>query len=408
MEVSSPTIVNKTVQTNIYNNPSSSNENFYVETQNIKNISELNFNNIQNYSSADLKEIFRDNEQEQSKALLLKQLSQISNDKSFNKTIFEKARNMDNKDIAILSHTLHTSNSIDYYSDNILSYKNLDNIDEKKEIRNTNKLSFVSKEDSVAFLEQTIEYIETSVKYNKFMEHPEDSKKAQGFHDIFNEIKKDYIDNVNEESGVLAHYINYTKPLSLEEKQQQKDQEQIDLAMKAHGLDPKSNLDQFQFKLMQEGYSKDEAFERTQIYHEAGLIDNNEWFEKFGVRVYSLSMLAHNPILRESMMETYATMDTNELREVASRMSGGFSLSIEDMKKILGDEETSNPRDVMARAKKHWEELYGTPEKMMNMFNERLKALDQEQRFTAENIDYIKDGIYMIIEHYNKKIQENK
>jgi len=215
--------------------------------------------------------MFSYDKKEQSKVLLLKQLSQISNDTTFNKTIFEKAKSMGNEDIAILSHALHTSSSIDYYSDNILSYKNLANIDEQNEISTTDKLSFNSKEEGVAFLEQTIEYIETSVKYNRFMEHPEDSKKAQEFYDIFNGIKKDYIDNVNENTGILSHYTNYTKPLSLEEKQAQKDQAQIDRAMKMHGLDPASNLDQFQFKLMQEGYSKDEAFERTQIYNQAGL-----------------------------------------------------------------------------------------------------------------------------------------
>ncbi len=339
------------------------------------------------------------------KEQLLESLSQKTNDDNFNKIISNHAKDMSLEELHIFSFILDESSSIDRYSDILLSPEDI-----KKSYSNdisTNKLNINSYEDIYKFIDSTIDHLEKSYKNNRSWDHSKEAHISQKFTELFKDIKDEYIDAINDDKSLLGEYMRTIKPLILEEAQEIEDANQLKIAMEIYGLDSGSNKAKFTFELMQEGYSQTEAKERTDAYASAGLISHSDIEEKFGIVVMDITMIGSNPVLKESMMEAYAQMDTKTLQGVVAKVNS-FPRSLEDFKVILGKEGQYTPEEIIQNSKDYWEDKYGTTEQINNHFLKSMTKVNVDQRFTQEDLSYIKDGIQFLADVFNKNISNNE
>ena len=410
MEVQSTTQTTSTQETTQTKSTESSTA-FTVSSTNdnsINELSDLTFENIQTLTKDDIAEIFKDDKNSLEKATMLKNLSQKTNDGDFNKIIFNHAKDMDINDIKTLSFILDESSTIDRYSGIILSPEDLDEVSSSLNGLSSKRLTLNSYEDSYEFIDSTIEHLDTSYKNNRFMMHPDEAEISQKFTELFKDIKDEYIDAIDDDKSILGEYMRTIKPLILEEEQKIQESEQLKKDMEIYGLDSSSNIQKFEYELIQEGYTRKEARERTMLYNHAGLISDSDTADKFGINLYNLGMLSRNPELKNSMMEAYAQMDTNTLREVSQRMSRTFSIDMESMKKIMGPEEDANPEEIMKRADDYWNNEYGTTEQVLNMFQEKLDRIKIDQKFTTDDLSYITDGFNLLIDIFIKNSKQKE
>ncbi|MDY0328858.1 MAG: hypothetical protein RBR07_11450 [Arcobacteraceae bacterium] len=335
---------------------------------------------------------------------ILEQLSHISNNDNFNEKISQVAKNMNEEDLKLFTFVLNESPNMDEYNYVILSDKDIKNVESQESVQVKENFSFKTDEEALDFIDMTLEHLELSIKNNHFMENPHEEKKSQQFFDIFTDIKSNYIKTIDENNATLGIMTKYERPISLEELQKQKEQEQINLAMQGHELDPKSDLDKATFKFMQEGYSKTEAIDRAMAYKGAGLIPNTEFFEKFGVTVYSLSFIAHNPAYKKALEESFEKMTTEQIKGVSKTIGSSdvLSIHVNELSKILPKDEDIGAEEVMRRMDEYWNNRYGSPEKMMAMFDKVLRQNEINQKFSTEDLTYVEDGINILIETYKK------
>jgi len=345
-----------------------------------------------------------ENSSQISREEILEQLSHISNNDNFNEKVSQVAKSMDEEDFKLLTFVLNESPNMDQYNYVILSDKDIKNVESQESVQVKEKFSFTTDEEALDFIDATLKHLEVSIKNNHFMENSHEEKKSQEFFDIFTDIKSNYIKTIDENNAALGIMTKYERPVSLEELQKRKEQEQVNLAMMRHELDPKSDLDKATFKFMQEGYPKTEAIERASAYKDAGLIPNTEFFEKFGVTVYSLSFIAHNPEYKKALEESFEKMTTEQIKGVSKTISssGVFSIHVDELSKILPRDEDIGPEEVMRRMNEYWNDRYGTGDKMMAMFDKVLRQNEINQNFTTEDLYYIEDGINILIDTYKK------
>lgn len=247
------------------------------------------------------------NTNESNRDTIIESLSYISNNNNFNEKISQVASSLNEEDLKLFAFVLNESDKMDKFSSVILSDKNIKTVNEDGTIQVKQRLIFNTNEEALDFIDETLSHLKTSVKNGHFEKKNYAENKSQQFVDTFEDIKSNYIKTIDENNAALGIMTKYTKPLSLE----QKEQEQIDLAMKGHRLDPKSGLDQYTFKFMKEGYSQKDAEERAMAYKDAGIIPNTEFFEKFGVTLYNLSFIAHNPEYKNALEKSFEKMDTD-------------------------------------------------------------------------------------------------
>jgi hypothetical protein len=343
-------------------------------------------------------------ESQTSKDILLEQLSQISNNDNFNEKISQVAQNMDEDNLKLFAFVLNESPNMNRYSDVILGDKNIDKVNGQKSVQITKKFVFNTNEEALDFINDTLKHLETSIKNNFAWERDYEEGKSKEFYNTFENIRTNYIKTIDENNAILGIMTHYAKPISLEEAQRQKDQEQFDLAMKRDGLNPKNNLDVATFKFMQEGYSNSEAIERTQAYKSAGLILDTFFEEKFGTIVYNLSFMENSPEYKKALEASFEKMDTETIKGVLKTISssGVFSISMEDMMKIMPrDEKGLGSKEVMRRLNEYWDNRYGSTEKMMEMFDKVLRQNEINQKFSTDDFSYIEAGLNILIETYN-------
>ena len=337
------------------------------------------------------------------KATMLKKLSQKTNDDIFNKIIFNSSKDMDIDDIKILSTILDDSSSIDRFSGILLSPEKLSELSSSKYIISNDKLSLDSYKDSYEFINSTIEHLEQSYKNNKFNEHPDEAIVSEKFHKLFLDIENKYIDIIDDDKSILSEYTKTIKPLILEEAQEIEENQQLKMAMKIYGLDSGSSLQKFEYELIKEGYRRDEARDRASLYAQAGLLGHSDIEEKFGIVIHDLSMLGRTPELKEAMIESYAQMDTEQLREVISKVNS-FPMNFEDFRNILGAEGQYTPEEIVKRADNYWENKYGKPEQIINHFFDKIAEVD---KFPPINASNIKNGIQLLMDIFKEKINYN-
>jgi len=345
-----------------------------------------------------------ENSSQMSREEIIEQLSHISNNDNFNEKISQMAQNMDEEDLKLFTFVLNESPNMDEYNYVILSDKDIKKVKEQESIQLKESFVFNTDEEALDFINDTLKHLEISIKNNFAHERDYEEKKSKEFYNTFENIKTNYIKTIDENNAALGIMTHYTRPVSLEELQKQKDQEQFDIAMKGHGLDPKSNLDIATFKFMQEGYSKNEAMERSKAYKSAGLIQDSFFEEKFGTKVYSLSFIAHNPEYKKALEESFEKMTTEQIKGVSKTISSSevFSIHVDELSKILPRDEDIGPEEVMRRMDKYWNDRYGTAEKMMAMFDKVLRQNEINQNFTTEDLSYIETGINILIDTYKK------
>lgn len=336
---------------------------------------------------------------------ILEQLSHISNNDNFNEKISQIAKNMDEEDLKLFTFVLNESPNMDEYNYVILSDKDIKKVKAQDTVQVTENFIFNTDEEALDFIANTLKHLEISIKNNFAHERDFEEKKSKEFYNTFENIKTNYIKTIDENNAALGIMTKYERPVSLEELQKQKDQEQFDMAMREHGLDPKSNLDIATFKFIQEGYSKNEAMKRSKAYENAGLIPNTFFEEKFGTKVYKLSFIAHNPEYKKALEESFEKMTTEQIKGVSKTISSSevFTIPLEDLMKIMPkDEKDLGPEEVMRRMDEYWDDRYGTQEKMSEMFDKVLRQNKINQNFTTENLSYIEVGINILIDTYKK------
>lgn len=340
---------------------------------------------------------------------ILEQLSHMSNNDNFNEKISQVAKNMNEEDLKLFTFVLNESPNMDEYNYVILSDKDIKKVEAQDTVQVTEKFIFNTDEDALDFIDTTLKHLKISIKNNFAHERVYEEKKSKEFYNTFENIKTNYIKTIDENNAVLGIMTHYTKPISLEEIQKQKEQEQINLAMQGHGLNPKSDLDKVAFKFIQEGYPKAEAMERAQAYKSAGLIPDTESFEKFGTMVYSLSFIAHNPEYKRALEESFEKMTTEQIKGVSKTIgsNGVLSIHVNKLKEILPRDENIEAEEVMRRMDEYWNNRYGTSEKMMAMFNKVLRENESNQKFSTNDLSYIEDGLNILIETYETIRRKN-
>jgi len=218
----------------------------------------------------------------------------------------------------------------------------------------------------------------------------------------YSNIKESEIEN----EAILEQYTSSTKPLSLEEQQKVKDEEQLKLAMEFYELDPDSNLDRFTMSLMQDGYSKDIAQQRTQAYAMVGLIPHNfnSLENQDEIKIITIATPSMTK-MKETLRESYDQMSTEQITNISGRLMLDLSLPANE---IFGKDKNLTPEEVQARATKYLDEKFGTKEKVLNFFNNKLNSVIAEEKILNEDFTYIKDGFNIILENIDKKYDEEK
>lgn len=83
-------------------------------------------------------------------------------------------------------------------------------------------------------------------------------------------------------------------------------------------------------------------------------------------------------------------------------LSGVFSIHVDELSKILPKDEDIGAEEVMRRMDEYWNNRYGSPEKMMAMFDKVLRQNEINQKFSTEDLTYVEDGINILIETYKR------
>ena len=231
-----------------------------------------------------------------------------------------------------------------------------------------------------------------STKSSFSVESNKESNSSSKTSDECKKLSKDD-KQIDEDNATLESYTKVNKPLSLEEAQKQKDEEQFDLAMKGHDMNPNSDMERFAFKLMQKGYRKEEAIERTNMYSRVGLVPR-EYQVIDDSQINYVGIVSHSAKFKESLEESFEQMSTAQLKKIAYDIPVG--LPMED---IIADNPTHE--EIMKRAGKYWDEN-GTIGKIVNMFNEQIEEVNIQQKFTTEDLSYIKDGFQLLIDTFKE------
>ncbi len=192
-----------------------------------------------------------------------------------------------------------------------------------------------------------------------------------------------------------------------------KDQEQFDLAMEAYGLHPDNTRDVFMMELIQQGYSENSARERANIYQSAGLLADENGASSITLgdevfEVYHLSLVTFDPVYKQSLREAYDQMDNEQLKEVHSKVSSQLSLSVDDLKEVMSRDGSKSHEEIREGLKEYWDERYGTPEQVLSIFEKALKSIEIDEKFSKEDLTYIKEGVYLLIEEYKKNLDTSK
>jgi hypothetical protein len=161
---------------------------------------------------------------------------------------------------------------------------------------------------------------------------------------------------------------------------------------------------------MQEGYSKNEAIERTSAYKSAGLIRDTFLEEKFGETIYSLSFITYNPEYKKALEDSFENMTTQQIKGVVKTISSSevFSIHVDELAKILPRDEEIGPQEVARRMNEYWNDRYGSQEKMSEMFNKLLRQNEINQQFTTDDLTYIEEGLNILIDTYKENNNASK
>lgn len=357
----------------------------------------LDFNNIQYFKASELKEMFP-NEEDVNKAYYLKRISDFSNDDELNKILFNKAKEYESSEdvsnmLVILNYEKNFTKNreFDFPSDfNLKPYYNENNpLDSEFKFKNENKI--------LDFLD-TIDY-----HLNRGNEGPQ----SQWFASEFKEVRKNYEIQMGENNALFTQMTKYTKPQSLEEAQKQKDEENIAKAMEAIGLDSTSDFDRFAFGIMQEGYSKEEALQRTNIYEYVGLVPKDSTIKKFGIEEIfneSSNYLTQNPTLKQSLMESFSKMDTVQLKKVGHSIGSEFGLALND---IFVEGENLSNEQFQVKINQFWKDKFGTSEKILDMFYEKLQYFIKEDERGAEDYQYVMDAFEILMDRFLENSNKN-
>lgn len=212
-----------------------------------------------------------------------------------------------------------------------------------------------------------------------------------------NDILIRYDNQIEENNAILESYTKTTKQLSLEELQKQKDEEQFVLAMKGHDMNPNSDLERFAFKFMQQGYRKEEAIERTNIYSMMGLVPREHQVLDDS-QINYVGIITHNPKFKESLEESFEKMTTKQLQKTAHSIS--VSIPMEEI--ISGN---PSHEEIMKRAAEYWTEGNGAINKIVDTLYREMKDIDVRQKFTTDDLSYIKEGFQILIDTFNNNFK---
>ena len=359
----------------------------------IKKVNDLSFDNIQYFKVSELKEMFPTKE-EQNKAYYLKRVSDFSNDDDLNKILFNNAKDLDTSEdvsnmLVILNYEKNFTKDREFDFPSKLNLRPYYNEDDPLE----SEFNFEDKGKVREFLENIIYHLDKGQK----------TEVSNQFSLRFKEMKKEYTSNIDENEALLDQMTKYIKPQTLEEAQKQKDEEQIALAMEGHGLDATSDFHRFTFGLMQDGYSKQAAFERANVYSAMNLIPRDSDIKKFGIQevIRDSGYLSRDPVLKQSLMESFDKMDTDELKKVGYDIAFSLSFSL-NFGAIVDFGEDVSPEEMDRRIDQYWKERFGTTDKLLSAFNERLQYFVDEDARGLEYLEYVIDAYKMLIDTLKK------
>ena len=365
--------------------------------ESINTLEDLDFDNIQYFKASELKEMFP-NEEDGNKAYYLKRVSDFSNDDELNKLLFNKAKELNSSEdvsnmLVILNYEKNFTKNreFDFPSNlNLRPYYNENNpFDSEFKFKDENEI---------------IEFLDI---INYHLNRGNESLESSYFSNEFENIKEKYQKQMGENNALYTQMTKYQKPQSFEEAQKQKDEENIAKAMEAIGLDPTSDFDRFTFGIMQEGYSKEEAFERTNIYEYVGLVPKDSTIRKFGIEEIfneSSNYLTQNPTLKQSLMESFSKMDTEQLKKVGHSIGSEFGLALND---IFVEGENLSNEQFQVKINQFWKEKFGSAQKIISMFDEKLQYFVQEHERGAEDYTYVINAFEILIDTFLQNSKEN-
>jgi len=217
------------------------------------------------------------------------------------------------------------------------------------------------------------------------------------------------IAKAQEKKDEQANEINNTTGTQVQEDitRTQKDQEQFELAMEAYGLSPTDTKDIFMMELIQQGYSEDTARGRANIYNNAGLLADEDGVTYITMGeetlpVHHLSLAVFDPTYKQSLRELYDQLDTEQLKK--SRVTTGLGIHVSDLKEIMPRDGSKSSEEVKAGLKEYWDEKYGTPEKIFEMFDMVLHKIKMEEKFTNTKLTDERESVEKFIEIYKKNV----
>jgi len=366
--------------------------------ESISIIEDLNFENIQYFKASELKEMLG-NKEDGDKAYYLKRVSDFSNDDELNKILFNKAKDFESSEdvsnmLVILNYEKNFTKNreFDFPSKlNLRPYYN-ENDPLKSEFK------FKDENAIIDFLE-TIDY---------HLNRGSEGEQSKWFSNQFTDIKENYQEQMGENNDLFNQLTKYTKPQSLEEAQRQENEKHIAIAMEAIGLDPTSDFSRFAFGIMKEGYSKEEALERTNIYEYVGLIPKDSDIRKFGIEEMfndSSGYLNQDPNLKQSLMESFSKMDTEQLKEVGYSIGSEFALSLND---IFVEGENLSKDETQEKIDQFWIDKFGTTQKILDMFNEKLEYFIREHERGEKDYTYVFEAFEILTDSFlsnSKKVK---
>lgn len=358
--------------------------------ESISTLEDLNFENIQYFKASELKEMLA-NKEDGDKAYYLKRVSDFSNDDELNKILFNKAKDFESSEdvsnmLVILNYEKNFTKNREFDFPSKLNLRPYYNENDPLE----SEFKFKDENAITDFLE-TIDY---------HLNRGPEGEQSKWFSNEFKDIKENYQEQMGENNDLFNQLTKYTKPQSLEEAQGQENEKHIAIAMEAIGLDPTSDFERFAFGIMKEGYSKEEALERTNIYEYVGLVPKDSDIRKFGIEEIfndSSGYLTQNSNLKQSLMESFSKMDTEQLKEVGYSIGSEFSLSLND---IFVEGENLSKDEIQEKIDQFWIDKFGTTQKILDMFNEKLEYFIREHERGAKDYTYVFEAFKVLTDTF--------
>ena len=119
----------------------------------------------------------------------------------------------------------------------------------------------------------------------------------------------------------------------------------------------------------------------------------------------SSGYLNQDPNLKQSLMESFSKMDTEQLKEVGYSIGSEFALSLND---IFVEGENLSKDETQEKIDQFWIDKFGTTQKILDMFNEKLEYFIREHERGEKDYTYVFEAFEILTDSFlsnSKKVK---